>query len=56
MGALVQLVITAHGDDKAGDLGEAVGEQMLALNARYWDEGDDTLERVLEWLRTPEAE
>ncbi|HEX6684413.1 MAG TPA: hypothetical protein VF062_16545 [Candidatus Limnocylindrales bacterium] len=48
MGAVVELVIIAHGDD----LAEAVGEQMVALNRRYWSDSDETCERLLAWLHS----
>lgn len=49
MGAVVELIITAEAGD---DLAEAVGEQMIALNARWWDDSTETCERLLAWLRT----
>jgi hypothetical protein len=47
LGAHVQVFITAGGDD----LGEAIAELMITLNARWWDDSDATCERVLAWLK-----
>lgn len=55
MPAVVQVIVTAEYDEldpAGGELGEAIGEQVLAANARHWDDSALTLLRILQWLKT----
>lgn len=52
MGAVIRVTITVDSDD---DLADAIGELMISMGARYWDDSDATLEQVLTWLRATPA-
>lgn len=54
MAAIIQVIVTAEYDESdpsGGELGEAIGEVVLSLNARHWDNSTLTLYRILAWLR-----
>lgn len=49
MPAVVRIFVVA---EEGEDLAESVGEMMLSLNARHWDDSPMTMERTLGWLES----